>query len=73
MLVDHLHDPDDVPPDEDGHAQDRLGDVTGQLIDGAVEAGVGVRVGDVQDLPRLRHDARDALADGESGGEGEDG
>jgi hypothetical protein len=27
LLVDHLYDSDDDPPDADGHAQDRLGHI----------------------------------------------
>ena len=27
FLVDHLHHPDDRPPDANGHAQDGLGDI----------------------------------------------
>ena len=33
LLVDHLDDPDDDPPDADGHAQDRLGHVPAHTVE----------------------------------------
>jgi hypothetical protein len=65
-FVDHLHDADGDAADVDGHAQDGLGLVAGQLVDGAVEARVRVGVRDVEHLARQRHLPCDAGAQGKS-------
>lgn len=65
-FVDHLHDADGDASNVDGHAQDGLGVVAGQLVDGAVEAWVRVGVRDVEHLARQRHLACDAGAQGKS-------
>lgn len=65
VLVDHLHDADDAAADEDGHAEDGPRVVARELVHGAVEARVRVRVGDVEDGARQRHLAGDARPQGE--------
>lgn len=55
MLVHHLDDADHRAADEDGHAEDGLGAVAGELVDGTVETGVGVGVDDVEDFSCHRH------------------
>lgn len=65
-FVDHLHNADGDASNIDGHAQDGLGVVAGQLVDGAVEAWVRVGVRDVEHLARQRHLACDAGAQGKS-------
>ena len=71
-LVEHLHDADGAPlVIGHRHAQDRARAKAGRLVDGLVEARIGVGVGDVHRRRRLRHPAGDAFAGLEAdGGDG---
>ena len=62
LLVDALHDPDDLPALVlDRQAEDLPRAVACRLVDLLVEAGLAIGVGDVEPLPGRRDGTDDAL------------
>ena len=65
-LVDHLYHTNDVSTDENGHAENGLGVVTGQGVNFTVEAFIFISVRNIQTFPGQCHMASDAFAKRES-------
>lgn len=66
VFVDHLHNPDDHSPDEDGHAEYCFGVVPGHLVNRAVETRIWVGICDVEHFSCPSHLPSDALPHTES-------